>query len=185
MKKNIIPYSAVERAVIRIIIMLFFLLAIACSPEIERKIDKGKFAGLERAANAVKLSLSSNISYQQFGALLQRLSEEIATLGDRTKTAEEKELLKDYKSLLTFYQDGHLLWKYKLEFAPFDFVPKGRIYVGQDVEPIASKYNFPVKVHVYQPTRQPWKSISEDSIQAVWKNADFQLDVINKITSYH
>jgi hypothetical protein len=34
-----------------------------------------------------------------------------------------------------------MLWKYKMEFAPFDFVPKGRIYVSQD-ESIVFKYSF-------------------------------------------
>ena len=168
-----------------LIILIFFLIGAACSPEVDRKIDENKFAGLEQTAHEVKISLSSDISYQKFGELLQRLSAEITAIKGRTKTDEEKALLKAYKDLLTFYQDGHLLWKYKLEFAPFNFVPKGRIYVGQDIEPIVFKYNFPVETHIYQPTHQPWKSLSGDSIQVIWKNADFQLDLIKQMANYH
>jgi hypothetical protein len=85
---------------------------------------------------------------------------------------------------LAIYRDGLLLWKYKIDFAPFDFVPKGRIYVGQDVEPIVFKYRFPTDSHMYQPTRQYWKSISEDSIRIIWSNADSQLKIIENMKNY-
>jgi hypothetical protein len=88
-------------------------------------------------------------------------------------------VLKAYSTLLGIYQDGHMLWKYKMEFAPFDFVPKGRIYVSQDIEPIVFKYSFPVESHLYKPTHQYWKSISEDSIQIIWNNADNQFKIID------
>lgn len=78
-------------------------------------------------------------------------------------------------------QDGYILWKYKLEFAPFGIVPEGRIYMSQDVEPIAFKYNFPSESHLYKPTGQYWKSISEDSIRIIWKNAEFQQKLIEGI----
>jgi hypothetical protein len=73
------------------------------------------------------------------------------------------------------------LWKYKKEFKRYDFVPAGLIYVGQDVEPIAAKYRFPVESHVYGPTKTAWKSIPEGSINLVWFNAEAQFKLINSM----
>src|SRR5512139_2985748 len=143
-------------------LLLFFFLAASCSSK--PGIDKVKFAQLNRAALTVKTSLASGASYRQLTELVQGLSVEIASVKTRVATKEENELLEAYSDLLAMYRDGLLLWKYKLEFAPFDFVPKGRIYVGQDVEPIVSKYHFTTESHLYRPTGQQWKSLPEDSI---------------------
>lgn len=132
----------------------------------------------------MKTSLAAGAFYPQFAEKVQSLSAGITALKDKVTSNEDKELLNAYADLLTMYQDGLLLWKYKLEFAPFDFVPKGRIYVGQDVEPIVFKYRFPVESHLYQPTRQRWKSLSEDSIQIIWRNVDAQLKIIENMTNY-
>ncbi len=156
--------------------MVAFTIA-ACSSEPE--MDKNKFKKLEQAAQALKTSLAEKTSYQHFGELLQQLSAEIAALKDSKLTKKETELLNAYSVLAGVYQDGHVLWKYKLEFAPFGFVPEGRIYVSQDVEPIAFKYNLPTESHLYKPTQQYWKSISADSIQIIWNNADLQQKIIN------
>jgi len=164
------------------LLLTTFLLAASCSSG--PGIDKGKFTKLNGAAHAVKTSLAGGASYRQLTERVQNLSTAIAALRDKAAAKEEKELLTAYSDLLAMYQDGLLLWKYKLEFAPFDFVPRGRIYVGQDVEPIVFKYRFPTESHLYQPTRQRWKSLSEDSIQIIWSNADAQLKIIENMTNY-
>ena len=82
------------------------------------------------------------------------------------------------------YRDGPVLWKYKLDFAFFDSILKGRIYVRQDVEPIIIKYRFPTESHLYDPTWQYWKSIPGDAIQIIWRYADSQLKTIENITNY-
>jgi hypothetical protein len=164
--------------------LILFLIIFLLSCSSETRIDKGKFTKVSGAAHAVKTSIAGGASYQQLARQIQNLSEEITTLKGKVTAKQEKELLNTYSDLLAMYQDGLLLWKYKLEFAPFDFVPKGRIYVGQDVEPIVFKYRFPVESHLYQPTRQQWKSLSEDSIQIIWSNADAQLKIIENMTNY-
>ena len=163
-------------------LLVLFFLAASCSSK--PGIDKVKFTQLNRAALAVKTSLASGASYRQLTELVQGLSVEIASVKTRVATKEENELLEAYSDLLAMYRDGLLLWKYKLEFAPFDFVPKGRIYVGQDVEPIVFKYHLPTESHLYQPTRQRWKSLPEDSIQIIWSNADSQLKIIENMKNY-
>ncbi len=164
------------------IVLMIFLIGTSCSTE--QGIDKGKFAKLHGAAHAVKTSLAGGASYQQLAERVQALSGEIVALQGKVRSREEKELLNAYSDLLAMYKDGLLLWKYKLEFAPFDFVPKGRIYVGQDVEPIVFKYHFPTESHLYQPTGQRWKSLPEDSIRIIWSNADTQLKIIENMTNY-
>ncbi len=162
--------------------MIFFFLGVACSSE--PAIDKNKFKQLSASAHALRTARTAGASYRQLTEEAQKLSAEIASSKNKVATKEEKELLEAYSDLSGMYHDGLLLWKYQLEFAPFDFVPKGRIYVGQDVEPIVSKYHFTTESHLYQPTGQKWKSLSEDSIKIVWNNADAQLKIIENMTNY-
>ncbi len=167
--------------VLLLLVMIAFFIS-ACSPQ--QGINKSKFARVDQAARTARDALAAGASYQQFSEQIQRLSAEIDALKGKAASGDEEELLGAYSDLLSFYRDGLLLWKYKLEFAPFDFIPKGRIYVGQDVEPIVFKYHFPTESHIYQPTRQRWKSISEDSIRIIWGNADSQLKIIENMKNY-
>jgi hypothetical protein len=161
-------------------ICIFFIGA--CS--FESGIDKVKFAKLKVAAQAVKTSIAAGESYQQVTEKVEQLAADIAALKDKVPTQKEKELLEAYADLLADYRDGLVLWKYKLDFAFFDVMLKGRIYVGQDVEPIVIKYRFPTESHLYEPTGQYWKSIPGDSIQAIWSYADSQLKAMDNITNY-
>jgi hypothetical protein len=158
------------------VLLIVLFITVACSSEPE--MDKKKFTKLDEIAKELQVSHAAGASFKHFGDLLQALSTEIAAVKTGELSKKEKDQLNAYSVLYGIYQDGYVLWKYKLEFAPFGFVPKGCIYVSQDVEPIAFKYNFPTESHLYEPTRQYWKSISEDSIQIVWNNADFQYKII-------
>jgi hypothetical protein len=164
------------------LLLAFFFLNGACS--FEPGIDKGKFAKVKMSAQAVKTSTAANESYEQVTGRIQQLATDIAALKNKVTTQKEKELLDAYSVLLANYQDGLVLWKYKLDFTFFDFVLKGRIYVGQDVEPIAIKYRFPTESHLYEPTGQYWKSIQGDSIRIIWNCADSQQKTIENITNY-
>ena len=103
--------------------VMFFLLG-ACSSQ--PAISKNKFVKVHAAALAVKTALASGASYQESTDRVEHLSAEISDLKDKVTTKREKELLDDYSDLLGSYRDGLLLWKYKLEFAFFDFVLKGK-----------------------------------------------------------
>jgi hypothetical protein len=149
----------------------------ACSP----KVDKNRFQNANRAARALQRSIAADVKYKDFGELMQSFSDEVTVLEDTVKSKREKELADEYFSLLKMYEDGLLLWRYQREFSGHDFVPKGRIYVGQDLEPIVIKYHFETESHVFGPTRQSWKSISEDSIRTVWYNAGEQLKRIDTL----
>jgi len=155
--------------------LAFFL--VACSPG----IDRDKFRNAEHAARGVQGAVSEGVSYQRLEELVQRLSGEVAVLQGRARSEKEKELAKEYSALLAIYRDGLTLWKYHREFSGHDFVPKGLIYVGQDVEPIVTKYRLQTESHIFGPTQQSWKSISEDSIQVIWYNAGQQLKRIGAL----
>ncbi len=153
------------------------LLCASCSP----KIDKNKFQGANRAASILQKSIANGVTYQEYGELMQRLSDEVTVLEDTVKSTREKELAGEYFTLLKIYGDAFLLWRYQREFSGHSFVPEGRIYVGQDVEPIVTKYRLDTESHLFGPTRQSWKSISADSIKVVWHNADQQIKRINTL----
>ncbi len=167
---------------ILILLVMVALFSAACSEA--PGIHKEKFAKLAQAAHEVKASLAAGASCRQVDESLQRLSSEIGAVKNTLTSEREKNLLAAYSDLSTIYQDGLLLWKYKIRFARFAFVPKGRIYVGQDVEPIVMKYHFTTESHLYHSTQQYWKSIAEDSIRIIWDNADSQFKVIENITNY-
>jgi hypothetical protein len=170
-----------RKSFIVVLSIVFFLIG-SCS--FESGVNKSKFAKLDVAAHAVKTSLAAGASYQQVTDMVQQLAIEITALKDRVTTKEERELLTAYSDLLEMYRDGLLLWKYKLDFSSFESMLKGRIYVGQDVEPIVLKYRFSTESHLYKPTGQYWKSIPGDSIQIIWSNADSQLKIIEDMTNY-
>jgi hypothetical protein len=162
---------------IPVIWLCIVLLCAACSPG----IDRNKFKNANRAARDVQRAIEEGAAYESFDELLQRLSAETTILQDKAKSTEEKELAKEYSALLAMYRDGLTLWRYRREFSGHNFVPKGLIYVGQDVEPIVTKYRLETESHVFGPTRQPWKSIPEDSIRIIWYNAGQQLKKIDTL----
>ncbi len=167
------------------VLSISILMAAACSFEsLEPSIDKAKFAKLDAAAHAVKASIDAGASYQEAAGRADQLSAEIDAARQIIKTKKEKRLLKAYSDLLGIYSDGLLLWKYQAEFPFLASELKGRIYVGQEVEPVVQKYQFKVETHVYKPTGQKWKSIPADSIRMIWNSADNQLDIIKKLTNY-
>src|SRR5271157_671636 len=132
--------------------LVFAFICAGCSSS-SPALDKEKFNGVTGAAQKVKGTLASGAGYQAFGEALQKLSAEITALNDKARTDREKDLLKDYSDLYSIYHDGYILWKYKLEFTRYGFVPGNLIYVGQDIDPIIVKYRIPVESHVYEPTQ--------------------------------
>jgi hypothetical protein len=144
-------------------------------------INRSKFNKLNVAALAVKNSIADGAPYRQVAERIQHLSDEIVAAKDRVSTREERQLLKAYSDLLEMFRDGLLLRRYQMEF-PFLFPElEGRIYVGQDIEPIVHKYRLTTETHLYKPTGQYWKSIDEYSIRIIWHNADDQLEIIKNL----
>ncbi len=162
-------------------LLALFLILIACSACSER-FDAYKFKQVKMTAEAVNASAKSAADYEECRTLVEKLSAEISALKGKMESAKERGILQRYSELLTIYQDGLLLWKFKIEGGHYKFIPAGVIYVGQELEPVVEKYRFEVKPNVYRPTGQVWKSIPEGSIRAVWTNADSQITLIKYLT---
>ncbi len=144
-------------------------------------IDKARFAQVYAAARMVRKAVEAGASYERITALTGRFSSEIAKVSSGRATGEELQLLKAYSDLAAIYRDGLVLWKAQIDFSIFDSVLKGRVYVGQNVETLVSKYGFSTESHLYTPTQIYWKSIPADSIRIVWNNADSQLKIIDNL----
>lgn len=159
------------------ITMLGLALLAGCSP----KIDQKKYENLYRAAKAIEGAIAVGITYPKFGELLQNLSTEISIANDKAKSDTEKELLKSYFEVLTTFQESSTVWKYKIEGSRYDWIPKGQIFVEDELRPIIEKYSFPMELHEIKITRNSFTTISENSIKIIWEKAHDQLEKANKI----
>jgi hypothetical protein len=169
-------------------IVLIFLLVImlfgsGCVSE--PGIDKGKFSELNRTALELKASVKSDTPCNVPDTLLQRLASETAALKDKAASKAESDLLEAYAHLLTTYKDGLLLCRYRNQLYHFQFVPKGRIYVSQELDPLVDKYGLSTESHLYKPTGVHWRSIAGDSIMVIWERAEIQTKNIENMVNYN
>jgi hypothetical protein len=162
-------------------ILLFTAGCVATEPD----LDKGKFAELNRAAQELKTAISSGMRCEVPDAVLQELTSGTAVLKDKTASKAERDLLAAYSHLLATCKDGLLFCKSRTQLSGFQFVPKGRIYVFQELDPLVEKYDLPTETHVYGPTGKHWRSISEDSIRVIWERAEEEIQNIKTMVNYN
>jgi hypothetical protein len=148
-------------------------------------MDKGKFSELNRTARELKTSIMSDKPCDVPDALLQRLASGTEALKGRTASKAERDVIEAYSHLLTTFRDGLLLCQYQGQLHQFPFVPKGRIYVFQELDPIVDKYDLPTERHLYKPTGVYWKSIAGDSIKVIWESAEIQIKNIENMVNYN
>ncbi len=151
----------------------------------EPGLDKGKFAELNRAAQDLKTAIRSGKRCEFPDTLQQRLSSGIEALKGKTASKTEFDLLSAYSHLLTTYKDGLLLCQSRTHLTEFEFVPKGRIYVTQQLDPLVEKYDLPTERHLYSPTGKYWRSISGDSITVIWESAEAEIKNIENMVNYN
>ncbi len=171
---------------VRTVILLFLTIMLfnfGCVSE--PGIDKGKFAELNRIAEEMKSAVSSGNPCDVPAALEQRLSAGIAAVKDKTASKAERDLVAAYSHLLTTYEDGLLLCHSRTHLTSFQFLPKGRIYVSQELDPLVEKYDLSIEKHLYKPTGQYWKSIPGDSIKVIWESAQAQIKSIETMVKYN
>jgi len=183
----IIPVKRQERhvkrhRVVTALLAAMMLLCAACASE--PGIEKGKFSESLRIARDLQTSLTRGDSCDVPVELLQKLASETETLKNRTASAAEKNVLRDLLSLVSTYHDGVLLCKSRNRLSQFPFVPRGRIYVFQELDPLVQKYGLPTESHVYGPTGATWRSISSESIREIWERAGAQLRNIENAVNY-
>lgn len=150
----------------------------------EPGLDKGKFAELDRAGQDLKAALRTGNPCDIPDTVLQRLASGATALKDRTASKAERDLVSAYANLVTISRDGLLLCRSRSHLSGFEFVPKGRIYVTQELDPLVERYDLPTESHVYKSTGAHWKSISGDSIKVIWERAEAQIKNIEVMLKY-
>ncbi len=167
-----------------VIILLSARLLLAAGCIEEPGLSKGKFAELSQAAQDLKAAISSGRRCGVSDALAQRLASGTAALQGMAASKPERDLLAAYTALLATCRDGLLLCQSQTHLADFPFVPKGRIYVTQELDPLVEKYDLPTERHLYGPTGKYWRSISADSITVVWESAQARIQNIENMVKY-
>ena len=143
---------------------------LACSSGIEKQ----KFEGARKAAQAVQGALDNLDDYETFAKVFDTFANEVIALRDKVSNEKERQLFKEYTDLLLTYQDGFQLWEYKVESTRYPWVPEGRIYLEPRIKPLALKYHLPVQAHVVELTGHAWKSVPADSLTIIWERARLQ-----------
>jgi len=151
----------------------------------EPGIDKGTLSELNRTVQDLKTFITSGKPCDMPDTLLQRLTSVMAALKDKTASKGERDLIAAYSRLLTTYKDGLLLCQHQTQSSQIQFVPKGRIYVFQDLDPLVEKYRLSTERHLYKPTGAYWRSIEGDSIKVIWKSAESQIKNIENMVRYN
>ena len=139
---------------------------------------------MDRASQDLKAALGSGNPCDIPETVLQKLAAGTAALKDNIASKAEADLLAAYVNLVTISRDGLLICRSRTHLSGFEFVPKGRIYVTQDLDPLVEKYDLPIESHVYKPTGAHWKSISPDSIRVIWEKAEIQIKNIEVMLKY-
>lgn len=160
-------------------LLVFSAFLIATLSGCSSGIDKKKFEGAAKAAQAVRHAIDNQDDYLKSGELFDVFSNEVIALRDRVTNEKEQQLLKAYSELLITYQDGFLLWEYKVESSRYPWIPENRIYLEPKIKPLAIKYHLPVQSHVVEITRHAWKSVPAEALNLIWERARVQFDKIN------
>lgn len=145
-----------------------------CSPG----IDKKKFEGTAKAAQALQKAIDNQDDYLKSRELFGVFSNAVIALRDRVANEKEQQLLKAYDDLLVTWQDGFQLWDYKVESSRYSWIPEGRIYLDPKIMPLAIKYNLSVQSHVVQITKYEFKSVPADELKLIWERARLQFSKI-------
>lgn len=150
----------------------------------EPGLDKGKFAESLRIARNLHTSLANGNPCDVPAELLQKLALETEALKSKAVSPAEKNVVRALSGLVNTYNDGVLICKSRTHLSQFPFVPKGRIYVVQELDPLVLKYDLPTESHVYRPTGVSWRSISWDAVKVIWESAGAQLKNIENAVNY-
>ena len=169
--------------IVIIILSVIMLFGSACVSE--PGIDKEKFSELDRTARELKDSIKPDKPCDVPDTLLQRLASGTTALKDKATSKAESDVMAAYAHLLTTYKDGLLLCQRRNQLYQFQFVPQGRIYVSQELDPLVDKYGLSTERHLYGPTGVYWRSIPGDSIKVIWESAEIQTRNIENMVNHN
>ncbi len=165
-----------------IILLIASFVLIACRSE--PGLDKAKFSDLTRASQDLKTAIKAGKACEAAGDIVQRITAGTTALQGKTASKAESDLLSAYLHLLAVEKDAQLLCQSRSLLSNFPFLPKDRIYVPQELDPIVEKYDLATEKHLYKPTGKYWKSIAADSVSVVWQAAEAEIQHIDNMVKY-
>lgn len=147
------------------------------------RVDVSKFDRLVHTASKVKASTNVGMNFGQFGQYIQEYATEVEVIKSRTLNSKEKEILNYFSNALDIYNDSKIIWncknndpiRHRLE--QIGAGADGKIwleYGSKELNGIVQKYKLEVKEN-----SQGTKTISEDSIQQLWGEANKLIDAAN------
>ncbi len=166
-----------------IAISIAILLFAACTPE--KWTDKTKYTEVNRTVQDLQTAIASGKPCDVPDTVLQDLDTKTESLKEKAVSQNDRDLIAASKDLASIYRDGLLLCRSRTHLTSFPFVPKGRIYVTQELDPVVEKYGLSTERHQYKPTGQYWRSIDADSIQLIWERAGFRIRYIENMLKYY
>jgi len=178
----LVHYRTLVRSGVLSLTAMLLLFVTGCATE--PGLDKGKFDELIRAAQELRAAIGSGKACDVPDSVLQRLVSGTAALRGKIASKAERDLLAAFANLATSAQDGLLLCRSRSQLAVLNIVPKGRINVTQELDPIVDKYDLPIESHVYAPTGARLKTISVDAIKVIWEKAAVQIRNIEVTLKY-
>lgn len=170
------------RPLIGLLAALLLLVPSACVTE--PGSNRETFAELDGAGRDLQAALAAGDRCGVPDELVQHLAAAAEALQSKVASRNEKDLLAAYTRLAVIAQDGQLLCRRRTHLTGFPFVPKGRIYVSQELDAIVVRYHLPEERHRYAPTGEYWKSVPVGSIDLVWEKAIALLKEIEVMMKY-
>ena len=124
---------------------LAFVTSFACKTgpsQEEQRVER--FRSLYRSARSVEGAIAVGVSYVKFGEILQVFATELLIAKDAAKDDSDRALVAAYAEVLDVYKDSAAIWKQANESAGEEWM-KGRTFVTETLQPIATKYKLPTK----------------------------------------
>ncbi|MDH4163499.1 MAG: hypothetical protein OEW15_12525 [Nitrospirota bacterium] len=168
--------------IFNIVIAGLLLVTAGCDPE--PSLDKAKFAELRSASQDLMAALRSGGQCAAPAAVVDRLAAGATALQGKAVSKAERDLLFAYEGLVVMSRDALHLCRSRGHLTSFQFVPKGRIYVSQDLDAVVERYDLATESHVYKATGARWRSISTDSMEVIWKKAEALIKNIEVMLTY-
>jgi hypothetical protein len=174
------PSRRTMRSVVTMRSFLFasaFLLLSGCAP----RVDHADFEQLYRSGKAISSATEVGINYSSFSDLVQKFASEVSIAKDSANNQPEKNMTDAYQEALTAYRDSLVVWKNEIDGAGYDWIPKGEIYVEDELRPIIAKYALTTQVRSIEITGHRFETIPEASIQIIWARAGKLMDAGSRI----
>lgn len=183
------------------------VIGIFVAPFASAQVDQKKFEPVYRAAKAVEASANIGMDNHKFNDLLQTFATEASIAQDRADTANEREVVAEFKRVLEIYTDSKTLWDKKIKQEQEQATEAGYIRwtwhrhhppyskdatdTDASTKALVEKYDLP-SFHRVQHHRSPWSRKeteqidfesddlpADDTIKLVWERASAALAVAN------